>query len=218
MSRIKIKSILTILLSIFCVNINAQVIKGRVSDSTTREPLSYAAVEIRSFGDDTYITGGSTTAHAKYALDGFNLDAVDFLHKPIAYERFERAVEKAMLHIKANEDETTHDVIQDTIVVKQDYSSVNIPISDIFYIEALENYSKIFRLNGGTIISRLNIKAIHKMLPQKQFIRVHRSFVVPVNKIQQFSKQEIHLIGLNKPIPVGRSYAKEVSEILLQND
>ena len=159
-----------------------------------------------------------TTAHAKYALDGFNLDAVDFLHKPIAYERFERAVEKAMLHIKANENEITHDVIQDTIVVKQDYSSINIPISDIFYIEALENYSKIFRLNGGTIISRLNIKAIHKMLPQKQFIRVHRSFVVPVNKIQQFSKQEIHLIGLNKPIPVGRSYAKEVSEILLQNE
>lgn len=56
------------------------------------------------------------------------------------------------------------------------------------------------------------------MLPQKQFIRVHRSFVVPVNKIQQFSKQEIYLIGLNKPIPVGRSYAKEVTEILLQND
>ena len=107
---------------------------------------------------------------------------------------------------------------KDTIVVKQDYSSINIPISDIFYIEALENYSKIFRLNGGTIISRLNIKAIHKMLPQKQFIRVHRSFVVPVNKIQQFSKQEIYLIGLNKPIPVGRSYAKEVTEILLQND
>lgn len=71
-----------------------------------------------------------------------------------------------MLHIKANENEITHDVIQDTIVVKQDYSSINIPISDIFYIEALENYSKIFRLNGGTIISRLNIKAIHKMLPQ----------------------------------------------------
>ena len=159
-----------------------------------------------------------TTAHAKYALDGLNLDAVDFLHKPIAYERFERAVEKAMLHIKANENEITHDVIQDTIVVKQDYSSINIPISDISYIEALENYSKIFRLNGGTIISRLNIKAIHKMLPQKQFIRVHRSFVVPVNKMQQFSKQEIYLIGLNKPIPVGRSYAKEVTEILLQND
>lgn len=68
MSRIKIKSILTILLSIFCVNINAQVIKGRVSDSTTREPLSYAAVEIRSFGDDTYITGGSTDEKGEFEL------------------------------------------------------------------------------------------------------------------------------------------------------
>lgn len=159
-----------------------------------------------------------TTAHAQYALDGFNLDAVDFLHKPIAYERFERAVEKAILHIKTHEDETPHDVIQETIVVKQDYNSINIPISDIFYIEALENYSRIFRINGATVISRLNIKAIHKMLPQKQFIRVHRSFVIPINKIQQFSKQEIYLTGLNKPIPVGRSYAKEVSGVLLQNE
>ena len=63
------------MLSIFCVNINAQVIKGRVSDSTTREPLSYAAVEIRSFEDDTYITGGSTGKHGK--IDPVGTDEID---------------------------------------------------------------------------------------------------------------------------------------------
>ena len=99
-----------------------------------------------------------TTAHAKYALDGFNLDAVDFLHKPIAYKRFERAVEKAMLHI-GGLTEPWNEAMQENIVVKQDYTSITVPISDIFYIEAMENYSKIFRICGENIISRLNIKA-----------------------------------------------------------
>ena len=66
MSRIKIKSILTILLSIFCVNINAQVIKGKVIDSTTNQPLGYAAVELRSSGDNTYIMGGSTNEKGEF--------------------------------------------------------------------------------------------------------------------------------------------------------
>ena len=157
-----------------------------------------------------------TTAHAKYALDGFNLDAVDFLHKPIAYKRFERAVEKAMLHI-GGLTEPWNEAMQENIVVKQDYPSITVPISDIFYIEAMENYSKIFRICGENIISRLNIKALHGMLPKNYFLRVHRSFLIPLNKVSQFSKQEIHLQGLERTIPVGRSYAKYIYEVLSQN-
>ena len=157
-----------------------------------------------------------TTAHAKYALDGFNLDAVDFLHKPIAYKRFERAVEKAMLHI-GGLTEPWNEAMQENIVVKQDYTSITVPISDIFYIEAMENYSKIFRICGENIISRLNIKALHGMLPKNYFLRVHRSFLIPLNKVSQFSKQEIHLQGLERTIPVGRSYAKYIYEVLSQN-
>ena len=156
------------------------------------------------------------TAHAKYALDGFNLDAVDFLHKPIAYKRFERAVEKAMLHI-GGLTEPWNEAMQENIVVKQDYTSITVPISDIFYIEAMENYSKIFRICGENIISRLNIKALHGMLPKNYFLRVHRSFLIPLNKVSQFSKQEIHLQGLERTIPVGRSYAKYIYEVLSQN-
>lgn len=152
-----------------------------------------------------------TTAHAKYALDGFNLDAVDFLHKPIAYERFERAVEKAIPHI-----ESLTESRQETIVVKQDYSSITVPVSDIFYIEAMENYSRIFRIDGENIISRLNIKALHEMLPKNEFLRIHRSFLIPINKVSRFSKQEIHLQGLERTIPIGRSYAKDIYEILSQ--
>ena len=156
-----------------------------------------------------------TTAHARYALDGFNLDAVDFLHKPIAYERFEKAVKKAILYI-GGLTESQHEFLQETIVVKQDYNSVTVPVSDIFYIEAMENYSRIFRISGENIISRLNIKNLHEMLPKNRFLRVHRSFLIPINKVSQFSKQEIHLQGLERSIPIGRSYAKDIYEILTQ--
>ncbi|HJB73659.1 MAG TPA: response regulator, partial [Candidatus Barnesiella merdigallinarum] len=92
-----------------------------------------------------------TTAHAQYALNGFELDAVDFLHKPFAYERFEKAVEKAIRRIETERDRTP-----DSIVVKQEYNNVTIPTNDILYIEAMENYTKIFRESGGYILSRTN--------------------------------------------------------------
>ena len=131
-----------------------------------------------------------TTAHAQYALDGFNLDAVDFLHKPIAYDRFDRAIEKAIRNISVWNNKND----QETIVVKQEYNNINILLSDIFYI-----------------------KTIHKMLPQNTFLRVHRSFLIPTNRIQKFSKQEIWLKGLSRPIPVGRRYAKEIYDFLTDN-
>lgn len=155
-----------------------------------------------------------TTAHAQYALNGFDLDAVDFLHKPIAYDRFERAIEKAMRHISTLNKATISGNSQGTIVVKQEYNNINIHLSDIFYIEALENYCKIYRTNGNSVISRLNIKTIHKMLPENTFLRVHRSFLVPIHQIQKFTKQEIWLKGSLYPIPIGRRYAKEIYEFL----
>lgn len=81
-----------------------------------------------------------TTAYAQYALEGFNLDAVDFLHKPFSYERFEVALEKARRRI-----ESRRHPIPEYLTVKQEYNNVNIPLSDILYIEALGNYVKIFR-------------------------------------------------------------------------
>ncbi len=159
-----------------------------------------------------------TTAHAQYALNGFDLDAVDFLHKPIAYDRFERAIEKAMRHISTLNKATISGNSQGTIVVKQEYNNINIHLSDIFYIEALENYCKIYRTNGNSVISRLNIKTIHKMLPENTFLRVHRSFLVPIHQIQKFTKQEIWLKGSLYPIPIGRRYAKEIYEFLTRNE
>lgn len=150
-----------------------------------------------------------TTAHAQYALNGFDLNAVDFLHKPFAYERFEKAVAKALLLIEARRNR-----LSENIVIKQEYSNITLPISDILYIEAMENYTKIFRTSGKYLLTHTNLKNIGKMLPEGAFLRVHRSYIVPVSKIERFSKREITLSGSPVTIPVGRQYAEQVYAML----
>ena len=146
-----------------------------------------------------------TTAHAQYALNGFELDAVDFLHKPFAYERFEKAVEKALRFIEAKRNK-----VPENIIIKQEYNNISVTTSDILYIEAMENYTKIFRTSGNYILSRTSLKAIQKMLPKDRFLRTHRSYIVSINKIERFSKREITLKGCSATIPIGRQYAENV--------
>lgn len=154
-----------------------------------------------------------TTAHAQYALDGFNLNAVDFLHKPFAYERFEKAVGKALLLIDAR-----RNTLPENIIIKQEYNNISIPTSDILYIEAMENYTKIFRTNGKYILTHTNLKSIGKILPEGVFLRTHRSYIVSVGKIERFSKREITLAGCEMTIPVGRQYARHVYAVLTDKD
>lgn len=151
-----------------------------------------------------------TTAHAQYALNGFELDAVDFLHKPFAYERFEKAVEKAIRRI-----ETQRDRVPESIIVKQEYNNVSIAVSDILYIEAMENYTKIFRESGGYILSRTNMKTLQEMLPEENFLRIHRSYIVPVERVEVFSKKRIKLAGQNIDLPVGRQFANHIYDTLI---
>lgn len=150
-----------------------------------------------------------TTAYLDYAFDGFNLNAVDYLHKPFAYDRFKLAVEKAIKKLDYNE----HVQADKCIVVKQEYNNVSIPLADIAYIEAMEGYSKIFRTDGSCTLSRVILKTIGAMLPQKKFLRIHRSFIVAVDKIWSFSRQSVTLTG-GQTIPVGRQYSALLSERL----
>lgn len=152
-----------------------------------------------------------TTAHAKYALEGFNLDAVDFLHKPFSYERFGQAVDKAYRRM-----ETQQIAVPQVLSVIQEYCNISIPLEDITYIEALGNYVKIFRQSGGHVLSRTNMKAIATQLPERGFIRVHRSFIVAVRKIQKFTRTSILVEGRMVGIPIGKKYAEQVA-LLLRN-
>ena len=150
-----------------------------------------------------------TTAYAEYALEGFNLDAVDFLHKPFSYERFEVAVEKALRRIGAR-----RSLPVECLVVKQEYSNVSIPLGDILYIEALGNYVKIVRSSGGHVLTRTNLKNITDSLPDGTFLRIHRSYVVAVSSVVSFTRTKVVLRGHDEGLPVGAQYAAQVLEAL----
>lgn len=118
-------------------------------------------------------------------------------------------MEKAIKKLDYNE----HVQADKCIVVKQEYNNVSIPLADIAYVEAMEGYSKIFRTDGSCTLSRVILKTIGAMLPQKKFLRIHRSFIVAVDKIRSFSRQSVTLTN-GQTIPVGRQYSALLAERL----
>lgn len=152
-----------------------------------------------------------TTAYAQYALEGFNLDAVDFLLKPFSYERFEVAVEKAMRRIAGR---TRREEYGGSIVVKQEYSNVNIKIDSILYVEALGNYAKIYMPDGRYVLTRTSLKAIFQMLPEGRFLRIHRSYIVARSRVVSFTRTQVVLCDLPSPLPVGQQYAAQVLKLM----
>ncbi len=150
-----------------------------------------------------------TTAYLKYAIEGFDLDAVDYLHKPFSFSRFQVAFSKALRRIGRESLKAS----AQCILVKQDYSSISIPIDDILYVEAVESYSKIFRISGDCIISRILLKNVFAMLPQDSFMRIHRSFIVSKSKVKSFNRQELVLIN-GAILPIGRQYVSELMEMM----
>lgn len=147
-----------------------------------------------------------TTAYSEYALEGFNVDAVDFLHKPIFYPRFEHAIQKALVLVHAKGSEKKR---RDTITLKVEYKTVVIEIDDITYIEAMDNYVKVYRKDLPTVISQITMKEIETLLPSDRFIRVHRSFIVSLSSIEKYSNRRIYLKHNTVQIPVGRTYIEQ---------
>lgn len=159
-----------------------------------------------------------TTAYSQYALDGFNVDAVDFLHKPIFYPRFEHAMQKALLIVNAKGRQAKR---RDTITLKVEYKTVVVDVDDISYVEAMDNYVKVYRFGLSTVIPQITMKEIETLLPADRFIRVHRSFIVAINAIDRFSNRQIYLKKYDKHIPVGRTYTESfnnIYSILKQNN
>jgi DNA-binding LytR/AlgR family response regulator len=150
-----------------------------------------------------------TTAYSEYAVEGFNLNAVDYLLKPFTFDRFLQAANKANEYYKFlhNYDPSA----QHYIFVRADYSLLKIMLDDILYIEGLDDYLKIFLAGRKPIIARMTMKAMLEKLPQKAFIRVHRSFIVPLSRIDNVRNKTIHIS--DKSIPVGNSYEKAFFEM-----
>lgn len=153
-----------------------------------------------------------TTAYAQFALDGFELNAVDFLHKPFSFARFEKAICKARELMDMQKLKCAADASGDEIVVKVEYKNVRVALDSVQYIEAMDNYVRIHLAKGRPVVSQMNLKALMAMLPADDFVRVHKSFVVAVKKIASFTRQKITLYYKSVEIPVGRVYADEFME------
>lgn len=147
-----------------------------------------------------------TTAYSQYALDGYDIGVVDFLHKPFSYSRFEKAVDKAALVVEYIRSKK----LEQVITVKEGYFNVPVPISEILYIEAMNNYCRIFRTGNVCTQTRLPLKSLVNLLPSTGFIQIHRSFVVAADKISGFNRKEVNLSD-GKVIPVGRQYVDSLS-------
>jgi DNA-binding LytR/AlgR family response regulator len=147
-----------------------------------------------------------TTAFSEYAVEGFNLKAVDYLLKPISFSRFEQAALKTkdyQEYIKHSQPENNH-----YLIVRSEYKLHKIVISKIKYIKALDNYIRIITDNSKPVTSHLSLKAVSEKLPEKEFMRVHRSFIINIGKEVSYSNKVIH-IGSTQ-IPVGVSYEENV--------
>ncbi|UCS92571.1 LytTR family DNA-binding domain-containing protein [Echinicola marina] len=149
-----------------------------------------------------------TTAHSQYALEGFNLSALDYLLKPYPFDRFHNAVNKAHDYYRFMYKQGD---VKEELYLRADYSLVKIALSDILYIEGLADYLKIHLVTGKPIITRMTMKGIMDELPAS-FLRVHRSYIVPKKRIESIRNKVIYLGGLE--IPIGATYKQAVEEAM----
>ncbi|MDR5590706.1 LytTR family DNA-binding domain-containing protein [Christiangramia sp. SM2212] len=153
-----------------------------------------------------------TTAYREYAIEGFDLHAVDYLLKPISFERLLDAVNNFQeIHINQSPPEHKSDEISDFIFVKIDRKMHKIDFSKILWIESLSDYLKI-ETSNGTKVTRETISSIETKLPQSKFLRIHRSFIIAIDKIESYSNEEV--IIQNKSLPISRTYKDQVIQTL----
>lgn len=158
-----------------------------------------------------------TTAYEKYALEGYKLDAVDYLMKPFSYEEFLSAVNKARKLISLEQQAASGiDANSQFLFLKSDYKIRRINFNDIMYIEGLKDYVKVFVVNNPRpILSLSTLKALELKLPRDKFMRVHRSFIVNLEMIEVIERSRI-VFG-KEYIPVGDQYKEKFQDFLDKN-
>jgi len=147
------------------------------------------------------------TAYEKYALEGFNLDVVDYLVKPVALERFVKACHKALeLHqLKNKPAGTPASPATDYIFVNSDYSLLKVVVADITWVEGYKDYIKLHLKNApNPIVTRMSMKTVEELLPAATFIRIHKSYIVSISAITAVRKNSVFLGKLE--LSVGDNY------------
>jgi DNA-binding LytR/AlgR family response regulator len=152
-----------------------------------------------------------TTAYSEYALEGYQLDVIDYLVKPFDFERFIHAVNKAidLIQLKKGAIGASSSEKDDFLTVHADYKIYKLRFDEIEYIEGLKEYVSYFT-KEKRIIALESLKRLEEILPNDRFMRIHRSYIVPLNKIKSVEGNQVE-IG-NKKIPIGRSYKEAVMQ------
>ncbi|WP_163409397.1 LytR/AlgR family response regulator transcription factor [Flavobacterium ajazii] len=148
-----------------------------------------------------------TTAYAEYAAESYELNAVDYLMKPFSYDRFLKAVDKVK---KLNPIQKADK--QNYILFRVDYGLTKVLLSDILFIEGLDNYLKVHIKNQKALVVRKTLKSLSEKLPSDEFIRVHRSYIISISNMESYRNKIIYING--EEIPLGNSYENDFFQIL----
>lgn len=153
-----------------------------------------------------------TTAYRNYAVEGFELQAVDYLLKPISFERLLKAVNTYFDVYSSSTEEIKDALVEnDFMFVRSERVMIKVDFESIIYIESYSDYIKI-HLEKKTIVTRETISAIEAKLPKEKFIRIHRSYIISISNMESFTNEQITILG--KSLPISRSYKQEVLNIL----
>ncbi|MFT3674276.1 MAG: LytTR family DNA-binding domain-containing protein [Chitinophagaceae bacterium] len=158
---------------------------------------------VRSLQQNTMVI--FTTAYSEYAAASYELNAIDYLLKPISQKRFTQAISKAQefLDYIYKKDQQT----DKNIFIRADFSLVKIPVSDILYVEGLADYLKINIKGRKSVVARMTMKDMLEKLNKTDFVRIHRSYILPFNKIEAVRGMTIYMAG--QEFPIGKTYAEE---------
>jgi two-component system LytT family response regulator len=156
-----------------------------------------------------------TTAHAEYAVEGYELDVVDYLLKPIQFERFIKAVNKAFIFKGQQAVETKPLPVKNKeesfVYFRCDRKMVKVMLRDIRYVESMKDYVKVFTDNE-VLVTKQSLNSVEAMLPETGFIRIHRSYIVSISKVKSYTHE---LVEIEKEeIPIGKLYRNEVLKML----
>lgn len=150
-----------------------------------------------------------TTAYSEFAVEGFNVDAVDYLLKPFEYDRFLKSVYKAKEYLEFL---SNQELQMASIFIKVDYQLMKINLKEIDLIEGLDDYIRIY-VKPKPVLVLMTLKSLQEKLPVHEFIRIHRSYIIPISKIESFGKNKVKVSG--KEVPIGSSYGDVYQQLLV---
>ncbi|PLB85202.1 DNA-binding response regulator [Dysgonamonadaceae bacterium] len=165
------------------------------------------------------------SAYAKYAIDGFDINAIDYLLKPVSFARFLKSTQKILDYLKDKypedidtniEEMTLNDSSKDYIFIKSKGKLLKIYYMDILYIESIGDYVKIYLNKTKSILIKDSLKHLEETLPNNFFIRIHRSYIVPISKIRAIEYKKV-IIGDNLSLPISNSYYNALYDTLVSN-